>query len=146
RALSNPIIEPIWHTVVEEIGGGDKVEWMRVKNLETGEQSRIQVGGVFIYVGLQPNSRVFRDSIKADALGFVVTDEKMETSLPGIFCAGDVRAQYVRQITNAVGDATTAAIAATRYIEALEDNPKLSEAELDERTEAALRATASQYP
>jgi len=146
RALSNPKIRTIWHTVVEEIGGREKVEWLRLKNLETGEESRLEVGGVFIYVGFQPNSRMFRDPIKTDALGFIVTDDKMETSLPGIFCAGDVRAQYVRQITNAVGDATTAAIAATRYIEALEDDPKLDDAALEARTEAALRATATQYP
>jgi thioredoxin reductase (NADPH) len=146
RALSNPKIRTIWHTVVEEIGGHEKVEWLRLKNLETGEESRLEVGGVFIYVGFQPNSRMFRDPIKTDALGFIVTDDKMETSLPGIFCAGDVRAQYVRQITNAVGDATTAAIAATRYIEALEDDPKLNDAALEARTEAALRATATQHP
>ena len=121
RALAQPNLTPIFNTVVEEIGGGDKVEWARLRNLKTGEVSRLEIGGIFIYVGFQPNSRIFRDPVATDPLGFVITDEKMETSIPGIFCAGDVRAQYVRQITNAVGDATTAAIAATRYIEALED-------------------------
>jgi thioredoxin reductase (NADPH) len=132
--------------VVEEIGGGDKVEWMRLRNVQTGEQWQQSVGGVFIYVGFEPNSGFFRDPVEKEPLGFVITDDKMETSIPGIFCAGDVRAQYVRQITNAVGDATTAAIAATRYIEALDHHPKADLAEIERETEAALKAGAAQYP
>jgi thioredoxin reductase (NADPH) len=146
RALAQKNLRPIYHTVVEEIGGGDRVEWMRLRNIQTGEQWQQSVGGVFIYVGFEPNSGFFRDPVEKDPMGFVITDEKMETSIPGIFCAGDVRAQYVRQITNAVGDATTAAIAATRYIEALDHNPKADLAEIERETEAALKAGAAQYP
>lgn len=144
RALANPKIEVIWNTVVEEIGGEGSVEWVRLRNVVTGEERKLPVGGVFIYIGFQPSSDLFPQGIKKDPLGFIITDDKMETSLPGVFCAGDVRSQYVRQITNAVGDATTAAIAATRRIEALEERcpPEL----VDEATEAALKATATQYP
>lgn len=120
RAFSNEKIEVLRSTAVEEIGGDKLVQWIRVKDLKTNETRQIPVGGVFIYVGFSPTSDIFRDPMKKDALGFVITDEKMETSQPGIFVAGDVRAQFVRQITNAVGDATTAAIAATKLLEALE--------------------------
>lgn len=119
RARGNPRIEPILNSVVEEIGGGDTVEWVRLRNLQSGTGRTLAVGGVFIYVGFKPNNELFRDPIRLDAGGFIVTDEKMETSIPGIFAAGDVRSQYVRQITNAVGDATTAAIAATRLLEGM---------------------------
>jgi len=129
RALSNSRIEPVWNTVVEEIGGEDKVEWLRVRDVHTNEERKIEVGGVFIYVGFMPNSDIFDASFKKDAQGFVITDDKMETHVPGFYVAGDVRAQYVRQISNAVGDATTAAVAATRYIEELDATGKTEEAE-----------------
>ncbi len=129
RALNNPRIEPVWNTVVEEIGGKDLVEWMRVRDVQTGEQRTIEVGGVFVYVGFMPNSDIFDDSFKKDAQGFILTDDKMETHVPGFYVAGDVRSQYVRQISNAVGDATTAAVAATRYIEELDATGKAEDAE-----------------
>jgi thioredoxin reductase (NADPH) len=129
RLFASDKVETILDTVVEEIGGQDRVEWMRVRNVKSGETRQIPVGGVFIYVGFSPNSDIFRDPIEKDALGFVMTDEKMETSQPGIFVAGDVRHQFVRQITNAVGDATIAAIAATKYIEALEDQERAAASE-----------------
>ena len=72
---------------------------------------------MFIYVGFLPNSQILGAEIEKDEQAFILTDDKMESSLPGVFVAGDVRSQYVRQISNAVGDATTAAVAATRYIE-----------------------------
>jgi thioredoxin reductase (NADPH) len=133
RALSNPKIQPIWNTVVEEIGGDKKVEWLRVRNIETGEESRVEVGGVFIYVGFMPNSSIFGDSFPKDDSGFLLTDEKMETPIPGVYVAGDVRSTYVRQISNAVGDATTAAVAATRYIEEIDATGSPEEAEKTER-------------
>src|ERR1700704_1178562 len=120
RALKNPKIAPIWNTVVEEIGGSKKVEWLRLCNVQTGEQTRIDVGGVFVYVGVIPNSDIFGPEFPKDDQGFVITDDKMETHIPGLYVCGDVRSQYVRQISNAVGDATIAAVAATRYIEELD--------------------------
>jgi len=120
RALKNPKIVPIWNTVVEEIGGNNKVEWLRLRDLKTAEEGRLDVGGVFIYVGFTPNSQIFGDDFAKDDQGFLITDDKMETHIPGLYVCGDVRSQYVRQISNAVGDATIAAVAATRYIEELD--------------------------
>jgi thioredoxin reductase (NADPH) len=133
RALANPKIVPIWDTGVDEIGGDKKVEWLRLRNLKTGEESRLEVGGVFIYVGFMPNSQIFGPEFPKDGQGFLLTDDKMETPIPGIYVCGDVRSQYVRQISNAVGDATTAAVAATRYIEELDATGEPSEAEAVER-------------
>lgn len=133
RALANPKIGPVWNSVVEEIGGDSKVEWLRVRDLQTGEESRLEVGGVFIYVGFMPNSQIFGPEFKKDDQGFIITDDKMETHVPGIYVAGDVRSQYVRQISNAVGDATTAAVAATRYIEELDATSDSEQAESGER-------------
>ena len=139
RALSNPKIVPIWNSLVEEIGGGPdanghrKVQWLRLRDVNTGEESRREVGGVFIYVGFMPNSQIFGPEYPKDGQGFVITDDKMETKVPGIYVAGDVRSQYVRQISNAVGDATTAAVAATRYIEELDATGDVEEAEESEK-------------
>jgi thioredoxin reductase (NADPH) len=88
---------------------------------------------VFIYVGFMPNSLIFGPEYPKDEQGFVMTDDKMETPTPGLYVAGDVRSQYVRQISNAVGDATTAAVAATRYIEELDATGEPEEAEAAER-------------
>jgi thioredoxin reductase (NADPH) len=129
RALNNPKIVPVWNTVVDEIGGDGKVQWLQLRDVSTGEVSQIEVGGVFIYVGFMPNSEIFGPEFPKDAQGFVMTDDKMETVVPGLYVAGDVRSQYVRQISNAVGDATTAAVAATRYIEELDATGDVCEAE-----------------
>jgi thioredoxin reductase (NADPH) len=122
RAFDNPKVEFIWDTVVERINGDDrKVSSLTLKNLKSGDVSELEVGAIFPFIGFHPNSSVTRESLRKDESGYIITDEKMETSIPGIFACGDVRAQLVRQITNAVGDGTTAAVAAEKYIEALED-------------------------
>jgi thioredoxin reductase (NADPH) len=132
RALGNPKIEPIWDTVVEEIGGENKAEWLKLRNVKNNEERRLDVGGVFVYVGFMPNSQIFDDGFAKDTQGFVITNERMETHVPGVYVAGDVRSQYVRQISNAVGDATTAAVAATRYIEELDATDDVAKAEATE--------------
>ncbi|MDQ6669744.1 MAG: FAD-dependent oxidoreductase [Chloroflexota bacterium] len=129
RALANPKIVPIWNAALEEIGGQDKVEWLRLRDVNTGQEQRIDAGGVFIYVGFLPNSQFFGPEFPKDAQGFLITDDKMETPVPGLYVVGDVRSQYVRQISNAVGDATTAAVAATRYIEEIDATGSPAEAE-----------------
>ncbi|MBI2755080.1 MAG: thioredoxin-disulfide reductase [Chloroflexi bacterium] len=142
RALSNPKIQPIWHSAVEEILGEQQVTGMRVKDLQSGATREIPVGGVFIYVGFTPNSGILPGA-KTDEQGFIVTDDRMALdSLPGVFVAGDVRSQYVRQIANAVGDATTAAVAATRYIEELDatGDPDKSQANVEATLVAAGEA------
>ncbi|MEW5993399.1 MAG: thioredoxin-disulfide reductase [Candidatus Zixiibacteriota bacterium] len=122
RAFDNPKIEFILDTVVESINGdGNKVSHLSLKNVKTGEKSTLEVGAVFIFIGFRPNSNITSEPLEKDAGGYILTNQRMETSIPGIYACGDVRAQLVKQITNAVGDATTAAVAAERYIEELED-------------------------
>ncbi len=116
RARQNPKMELIMDSAVEEVGGSDLVEWADVKNLKTGKVTRIPVAGVFIYIGFKPNSDLVKEPLKKDAVGHILTNQNMETSVPGIFAIGDVRQQLTRQITNAVGDGTTAAVAAEKFI------------------------------
>lgn len=121
RAFENGKIEFIWDTVVESINGdGNRVTDLSLKNVKTGDRSTLKIGGVFPYLGFRPNSGITREKLRTDGSGYIVTDTKMETSVKGIFACGDVRAQLVKQITNAVGDGTTAAVAAERYIQELE--------------------------
>ena len=117
-------VEEILNTVVEEIHGTDgRVSHLALRNVETDERSELEVGAIFPFVGFTPHSDVFdpelAQQIELDESGHIVTDQTMRTSVPGIFVAGDVRSQFVRQITNAVGDATTAALAAHQYVERL---------------------------
>ena len=122
RAFANEKVEIIWDTVVESINGSDKqVTSLSLKNVKTGDKSTLEVGAVFPFLGFRPNSNITREALRKDQGGYIITDHKMETSIKGIFACGDVRAQLVRQITNAVGDGTTAAVAAEKYIEELED-------------------------
>lgn len=117
RLFENPKIEVVWDTIVERIeGSGGAVKQLALKNVKTGATSALEVGGVFIFVGFRPNTGIVRDHFEHDAGGYFVTNEVMMSSIPGLFAAGDVRAQLTRQVTTAVGDATTAVIAATRYL------------------------------
>jgi thioredoxin reductase (NADPH) len=126
RAFDNPKIEVIWDSVVESVNGDDKqVTSLSLKNVKTGEKSTLEVGAVFVFIGFRPNSNITREALRKDQGGYILTNERMETSIKGIYACGDVRAQLVRQITNAVGDGTTAAVAAEKYIEELEDKHKL---------------------
>jgi thioredoxin reductase (NADPH) len=120
RAFKNPKIEFIWDSVVEAVNGDDRVRSLTVKNVKTGEKSSLEVGAVFVFIGFVPNSNIVREPLKKDEGGYIITDSRMETSVKGIYACGDVRSQLVRQITNAVGDGTTAAIAAEKYMEEME--------------------------
>lgn len=124
RAFDNPKLEIIWDTVVEEIKGREKVESLKLKNVKTGDPSELPVGAVFVFIGFHPNNQLFPDSVERDDDGYIITDFKMQTSIPGIYAVGDVRQQLARQVTNAVGDGTTAAIAAEKYIETLHDKAR----------------------
>ncbi len=122
RAFNNPKIEFVWDSVVESINGDDtRVTNLSLANVKTGEKTTLEVGAIFVYVGFRPNSDLVPDDVKLDEGGYILTDFKMETSVPGIYACGDVRAQLVRQVTNAVGDGTTAAVASERRLEELED-------------------------
>ncbi len=121
RAFKNEKLEFVWDSVVEKISGKNKVESVTIKNVKTGKVTDLSVGAVFPFVGFVPNSKFFRDEIKKDEIGYIITDEFMETSIKGIWAIGDVRKQLCKQITNAVGDGTTAAVAADKYLETWDD-------------------------
>jgi len=117
RAFSNPKIKIIWDSVVKKIEGGDSVTALRIKNVKTQEESIIDVQGVFIFVGYKPNTGFFESLLRLDKDNYIITDERMTTSIDGIFAAGDVRAKPLKQIVTAVGDGAIAAVSAERYIE-----------------------------
>jgi thioredoxin reductase (NADPH) len=121
RAFKNDKIEFIWNSVIESVNGSNRVESITVKNVKTGDKKILPVGAVFPFIGFIPNSNIFRDAIRKDNMGFIITNENMETSIKGIWAIGDVRKQLVKQLTNAVSDGTTAAVAAGKYIETWND-------------------------
>ncbi|HSP07985.1 MAG TPA: thioredoxin-disulfide reductase [Candidatus Dormibacteraeota bacterium] len=119
RARANPKIEFIFDAQVKEIGGDEKVRVVRYE--QHGHLNELAVGGVFIFIGFVPNSGLFKVHVNHDAAGYIITDSKMETSVEGIWAVGDVRAQLTKQIATAVGDGTTAAVAASAYVSSLKD-------------------------
>lgn len=126
RAFQNPKIEPIWNTEVERIEADPQglVHNVKLRNNQTNERSDLAATGVFVFIGFRPNTGIIDGHIEHDEMGYLLTDQNMETSMRGLFAAGDVRAQLTRQVTTAVGDATTAAIAAEKYLTALRDGTR----------------------
>lgn len=117
RLFENPKIEIIWNKAVDEVAGDARgVKSLSLRDTVTGDESTLDVGGVFIFIGFTPNSGLVKEHFDHDAEGHVITDSNMMTSIPGLFAAGDLRVQLTRQITTAVGDATTAAIAVEKYL------------------------------
>ncbi len=106
------------HEVVS-INGKERVESITVRDRKTGEEKAVDVSGVFVYVGLEPNSGFLKGVVELDAKGFVVVSERMETSTPGIFAAGDICSKVIRQVVTACAEGATAAINAYKYIESM---------------------------
>lgn len=104
---------------VLSINGSGKVESITVKDRTTGETKIIPVEGVFVYIGLIPNTELFRGQLELNQWGYIVTDEKLQASIPGVFVAGDVRDKGLRQVATAIGDGAVAAVSAEHYIEQL---------------------------
>jgi thioredoxin reductase (NADPH) len=123
RLFENPKIEVIWNTVVDRVDGDEQglVKTLKLRNLQTCEERDLPATGLFVFVGFRPNTGIIADHAEHDAMGYLVTDTNMETSIRGLFAAGDLRSQLTRQVTTAVGDATTAAIAVEKYLKALDD-------------------------
>jgi thioredoxin reductase (NADPH) len=120
RVLANPKIEMRWNTVVEEILGGKAVEKVRLKNLQSGQLSEEAVAAVFVFVGSIPQTGSIDESIARDESGSILTNDRMETSLPGLYAVGDVRVTPFRQVVTAVSDGAVAAHCAAQYIDELE--------------------------
>ncbi|MFH1647133.1 MAG: thioredoxin-disulfide reductase [Chloroflexota bacterium] len=116
KAFAEPRIEFLWDTVPEEIIGETFVSKMRVRNVRTGKKSDLEVAGIFMSVGFRPNTGFLGGLLKLDETGAVVTSDRMETSVPGILAAGDIRGGSIRQVIAAAGDGAVAAISAEKYI------------------------------
>lgn len=121
RAFKNEKIEFIWNSTIDEIYGETKVQGAKVRNLQTGEVTDLSADGVFIYVGMVPLISAVENLGITNEAGYVLTNDNMETKIPGIFAAGDVREKTLRQIVTATGDGSIAAMAAQHYIESLND-------------------------
>ncbi|MBR4400407.1 MAG: thioredoxin-disulfide reductase [Synergistes sp.] len=119
QALANPKIVPVWDSVVEAIEGDGVVEKLVLKNVKTGALSELPVAGCFIFVGTEPNVSYLGEEnriVKQAKGGWIITNDRMETSAEGIFAAGDIRDKYLRQVVTAAGDGAVAAMAAYAYI------------------------------
>jgi thioredoxin reductase (NADPH) len=118
KAFSDPKLQMHWSTTPERVMGEKEVRGLRIRSVKDGSEEELPVGGVFFYVGLTPNNEGFRDLIRSDKAGFIITDEHMACSVPGVFAAGDIRSKKLRQIATAVGDGAIAAYVAQLYLEA----------------------------
>jgi thioredoxin reductase (NADPH) len=132
RLFANPKVEVIWDTVATDILGDPQgqVSALRLRNVKSGETKDLPVTGVFVFIGFRPNTGIVEAHVDHDEMGYLLTDMNMETSLGGLFAAGDVRAQLTRQVTTAAGDGTTAAIAAEKYLAARRVTPSGMEPEI----------------
>ncbi|MBN1288326.1 MAG: thioredoxin-disulfide reductase [Actinobacteria bacterium] len=117
RALSEPKLEIIWNSEIREVRGDSVVEEAIIENNVTGETSEVPVSGIFFYVGNTPNSSFLSEMVELDKPGYITTDENLETSVPGIFAAGDVRSNPFKQVVIATGEGALAAMSAQRYLE-----------------------------
>jgi thioredoxin reductase (NADPH) len=135
HVFENPKIEVIWDTVAEKVEGNSHTGMtaLRLHNLVTQERWLLDATGLFVFVGFRPNTGVIAGHFEHDVMGYAVTDSAMMSSISGLFVAGDLRAQLTRQVTTAQGDATTAAIAADKYI------TRFKEMERTNSTDASTR-------
>ncbi len=117
RALANPKIEVIWNTRVLEMRGDARgLKELELESTLNGKRMVLAATGCFVFIGFMPNTGLVMDHAEHDADGYLTTDDRMMTTIPGLFAAGDLRSQLTRQVTTAVGDATTAAIAVEKYL------------------------------
>jgi len=124
RLFENPKIEMIWDTLVERVEADEQgfVHNLKLRNVKTGAESDLPATAMFVFIGFRPNTGIIEGHVDHDEMGYLLTDTNMETSIDGLFAAGDVRSQLTRQVTTAAGDGTTAAIAAEKYIASLRDS------------------------
>ena len=116
RAFENPKIEFIWDTVVEEVLGDSKIRTLILKNVKTGNDSPLNVDGMFLYIGFLPDT-INIDGLNKDESGYVITDENMKTNIEGLYAAGDCRSKNLRQIATAISDGAIAAVSIGKYLD-----------------------------
>lgn len=117
RAFANDKIAFIWDSVVEELVGDQQLEKALVRNVKDGQVREVDISGIFIYIGFIPNTAFVADEVEVDEGGYIITNDVMETSVPGVYAAGDCRRKLLRQAVTAAGDGATAAFAAEKYLE-----------------------------
>ena len=119
RVMADCKIEVLWNTVLKAIkANAEGVYAVDLEDTQTGEKKELATDGTFIFIGFEPNNQLVPAGIKMNADGYVITDEKCETNIPGLYVVGDLRAKYARQIVIAAADGCTAALAAAHYVEA----------------------------
>ena len=121
KAFKNEKIKWIWSSTLEEILGEEIVSGVLVKNINTGEITEMPIDGVFFFVGTVPKTEFLKDSgVEMNQQGYIITNEMMETNIPGVYAAGDARVKYLRQVVTACADGAIAAVAAEKYMEEME--------------------------
>ena len=115
-AYENPKIEFIWNSTLQEIKGKDKVESLVIKNVVTGASTEVQTDGIFFFVGMIPQTDLVKDLVECDAKGYIKTNEKKETNVPGLYAIGDCTQTFLRQIVTSAADGAVAATASERYV------------------------------
>jgi thioredoxin reductase (NADPH) len=120
RAMDHPKINFIWNSVLTEIVGSEKVEAVRLRDVNTGAERLLEIDGVFIFIGHTPNSQLFKDQLEMDERGYLKIDERMQTSIPGVFAGGEIADPHFRQVVTSAGMGAAAAIQATKYLEGQE--------------------------
>jgi thioredoxin reductase (NADPH) len=124
RVFAEAKINVLWDTVVEEILGEESANGVRLRNVKSGEVLTLETDGVFIYIGHLPNTELFRGQLELDEAGYILTDRRQHTSVPGVFAAGDVQDAIYRQIVTAAGTGSAAAIEAIRYLDEIKHKEK----------------------
>lgn len=117
RALAHDKIEMIWNSIPLEVGGEGVVKSLKIKNVKTNEVSSLSLDGVFVYIGYNPSTAFLPAGVELDDLGYIMTDERLETSIKGIFAAGDVRSNQLKQVVVAAAEGAIAAVSAEKYLE-----------------------------
>jgi thioredoxin reductase (NADPH) len=123
RAQEHPKIDFILNTVVTEVIGSEKLEVLKLKNVKTGEETIYETDGLFIFIGHTPNTQMFQGQLEMSELGYIKVNERMETNVPGVFAAGEAADPHFRQVVTSAGMGAAAAIQATRFLEAAEEQP-----------------------
>jgi thioredoxin reductase (NADPH) len=117
RAKANPKVQFIWNSVVTEVLGQEAVTSVRLKNVATGEESVFPTDGVFIFIGHKPNTEIFKGQLEMDEAGYIITDKRMQTSLPGVYAAGEATDSVFRQVVTSAGMGAAAAMQAVKFLE-----------------------------
>jgi thioredoxin reductase (NADPH) len=118
RAMEHPRVNFIWDTIVTDVLGTEKLEALKLKNVKTGDETIYETDGLFIFIGHTPNTQMFKGQLEMSDLGYVTVNDRMETSVKGVFAAGELADPHFRQVITSAGMGAAAAIQATRFLEA----------------------------